>query len=200
MDKITTLYLLGTFHSGKKSKGALNNIFSQYKFNAILVEGIIDHKTQLFRKEPFLIWMLKLWFWYLNKKGSEFTLTYKLAKNLNIPVINIDKSLNELIELFHRPYYTLIFIMYIILMIYTSHNLMTFILYFIMAELIYFLYFTLIIGIKLRDEIFIKRISEIIEVGLYDNILVVCGKVHAYSIKKNFINKGVVVIDLINRI
>lgn len=188
-NEMKSIYYLGTEHGTNKSKSAIAETFVRYKFYAVLVEGVNDN-TKLFEKEPFLVWMFKLWFLYSNKRGSEFALAHKLAKDHNIPVINIDKSLNELIEHFHKPYNNIIFILILIICTFILNIyyvlLAAFIIAFIFVEGIYFGYFLSKIGIQFRDKVFNKKINEIIESSLYERILIICGKEHTNHIKKYF--------------
>ncbi|VVB93220.1 Uncharacterised protein [uncultured archaeon] len=182
--KKTTLYLVGTFHSSKKSKDVLKNIFTRHIFDAILTEGI-DDKSCSFRKEPIIVCIILTWFWFLNRLGSEFTLINTIANRHNIPVINMDKSLNEIIDYFHKPYNNTIYLVFLLLFFKGSQNLIDLILLFILVIVIYLCYFLLRVQ-KFRDEFFHEKIKETKNGGLYNNILIICGKDHIEPIKRKF--------------
>ncbi|MCZ7392114.1 MAG: hypothetical protein ABOK23_10730 [Candidatus Methanoperedens sp.] len=111
--KKPTLYLYGTVHSSKKSKSDLSNIFNRYKIDAVLSEGVETQYQKMFQKEPFLACPYWVYFNCIKIMGSEFTLAKELANNSEIPIINMDKSLNEIIDYFHKPYINIVLIIII---------------------------------------------------------------------------------------
>ncbi len=200
---MTTLYLAGTLHSSKKSKNTLEYIFTQYKFDVFLIESPKQSKSEWYRKEPFIFLPYLLYSSSLNKKGSEFTLADKFAKENNIPVINMDKSFDELINYFHKPYNNVVFVIIMILielflnpvlfkllpffageMVYLLYFVII-LLSFILAEVLYFPYFVFSVT-KLRDTSFYEKISEVKNNGLYTSILIICGKFHNKPIMEKF--------------
>lgn len=184
--KKPTLYLYGTFHGGKKSKSDLRNIFNRYKIDAVLSEGVKTQNQKMFQKEPFLVCPIWIYFQYLKEKGSEFDLAKELAKKSNIDFKLMDKSLNELIEYFHKPYNNIVFIIIIAGILLTFHNFILLLLIgLFMVELFYFLYFVFKVW-NWREEFFYENIKETIENKPYNSVLITCGKSHTNFIKKKF--------------
>lgn len=181
------LYLLGTDHISEKSKKAVTNVFTQTKFDAVLLEGVEHHKkiVESLVKEPFLFLIFKIWLSGLNRKGSENKLANKLAKENNISVFYIDRSLDELIEYFHKPYNNIINLVFILLILSLNYIMMA--LSFLLIAF-YFIYHRSKIVMQFRNEFFYKKINEKIESGLYGNILFICGRDHIDFIKRKFPN------------
>ncbi|WAM22423.1 MAG: hypothetical protein OI717_00410 (plasmid) [Candidatus Methanoperedens sp.] len=184
---MTKLSLFGTIHSSNESKTKIKKILEQHKFDALLTEGVQTKSSGWYRKEPFLIIPARLYFGWLDNLGSEFTIVDKIAKDNNIDNVNMDKSLDELVNYFHKPYYNVIFLIVIIAMIATSSNLFLIIVSFIVAEIVYSAIFAYKF-INLRDNFFHEKINDVDNSEKYTNVLIICGNEHVKGIMKIFPN------------
>ena len=108
-----TLYLLGTVHGTRKSKKRLTSFLTNNKVDIILAEGIRNHNLlnkNYWKIEPFLLLVVKVYFYCLKVKGTELNLAEILAKNKGIKFVNMDMSLSQVIDTFHKKSNLLVFL------------------------------------------------------------------------------------------
>ncbi|MBU4185097.1 MAG: hypothetical protein KKC23_02650 [Proteobacteria bacterium] len=186
MNEKPTIYLYGTFHSSEKSKRDIRNIFNRYKIDAVLIEGVDDRNQKTFQNEPFLAIFLWIYFKLLTKMGSEFGLAKELANKSNIYIKYMDKSENELVEYFHKPYNNIIVFLIIvgILLIFNNSIILLLSALFVLG-ILYLFYFALKTW-NFREDFFYENIKETIENNPYNSVLILCGKYHTNFIKKKF--------------
>lgn len=186
------IYLLGTTHTTAKSKKQVEKALHDLKLDAVLSEGVInrldDLTSNLLLKEPFLLPIIKFWFWVAKKRGTEFDVAEKISKEKNIYFHNIDLSLAEIINYFHKWYNSLIFIMMLFLAyILAASNphfprFFALLLFVFFAPIFYLGYFLLRVK-KLRDDNFVRAIKVLSAEKKYENIIFICGKEHCQSIR-----------------
>jgi len=184
------IYLLGTTHSSKKSKKQIKRIFERYNIDAVLSEGVKGKwNKNLLLKEPFLSVIVETYLWLLHIKGSELSLIVELAKKRNIPMYNIDVTLSEMINAFHRRYNYLIPVIllstfyYYTGQVWSTSLIIKIIMSIVMACIFYLGYFVLKTK-NLRDISFIDKTNKIQKGRKYKRILIVCGHHHCQAIKE----------------
>ncbi|MBS3102893.1 hypothetical protein J4458_05625 [Candidatus Woesearchaeota archaeon] len=188
-----TLYLLGTVHGTRKSKKRLTSFLTNNKVDIILAEGIRNHNLlnkNYWKIEPFLLLVVKVYFYCLKVKGTELNLAEILAKNKGIKFVNMDMSLSQVIDTFHKKSNLLVFLfIFIMAFIITLFNkgyiplFLKFIIAFVFAEIGYLGYFAISVN-NLRNKNF--KVNIISNLKNDKEILVVCGKFHSKFISKNF--------------
>lgn len=92
------IFIIGTNHLSQKIGANISKIFDENKFSVVFREGVHGDLKRAFLQNPLLGSCITPWFAITAKFGKDFSTAEKEANSRNIPIINVDMSLNELID------------------------------------------------------------------------------------------------------
>jgi len=191
-DKKCKIYLLGTTHISKISLNRIRASVSKYKPAAIFSEGIKGGMTKKdIIKEPFLFVIIKIYFCLVKIMGRKAQTIKDVAQEYKIPQHNIDLTLSELINFFHKWYNY--FISAILIGIFSSFIFsskfsgfpfyLRLLLFIFIPCAIYFFYF-IEKTMDIRNKSFVDKTKKFILQYKYETALIFCGKTHSKEIKE----------------